>query len=239
MKALTPAGAVAATLVGTLAVGAGLPYAAVLFGFFASATALSRFRSRLKDTRVLSIVEKGSDRDAFQVLANGGVFAASALWMILSPNSVASFMAVGAIAGACADTWSTEIGSLSKRDPRSILTGKAVPVGTSGGITVLGTSAAVAGAGLVALLAWALGLQSPVFIAGLVAGFAGAMVDSVLGASIQASRWCDTCKKFTERKIHSCGTATTLAGGVSWMDNDVVNFLCTLVAAGIAALWVL
>lgn len=238
-KALTTNGALASTLVGTLAVSAGWGLAAVLFAFFSSATAMSRYRARLKDKRLSAIVEKGSSRDAFQVFANGSVFSAACLWMILAPNSVALFAAVGAIAGACADTWATEIGSLSRRAPRSILDGKPVPAGTSGGVTLRGASAAAAGAGLIAFIAWLSGMPSRIFGACLVAGLIGAAVDSILGASIQSRRWCATCEEFTERKIHSCGAPTTPASGVAWMDNDAVNFFCTLVAAGIAALWVL
>ncbi len=239
MKALTPAGAVASTLVGTLAVAAGWSFAALLFAFFTSATAVSRYGARLKDKRLAGIVEKGRSRDAFQVFANGSVFAAACLWIILSPNPVAAFAAVGALSGACADTWATEIGSLSKKSPRSILSGKPVPTGTSGGITLLGALAALAGATVIALVAWVGGMPGQIFGACLVAGLFGAAVDSILGASVQSRRWCETCQEFTEREIHSCGTPTTPASGVAWMDNDAVNFFCTLVAAGIAALWVL
>jgi uncharacterized membrane protein len=57
------------------------------------------------------------------------------------------------------------------------------------------------------------------------AGFAGSLFDSLLGATLQARRWCDACNAPTERRIHSCGSRTRVAGGISWLDNDVVNLV--------------
>ena len=36
--------------------------------------------------------------------------------------------------------------------------------------------------------------------------------------------------------MHSCGERTVEAGGLAWMDNDVVNLLATVTGAGVAAL---
>lgn len=236
-KALSRSGGVAATIVGTVAMAAGWTFATVLLGFFLSATALSRFRRSAKERILSSIVEKGSSRDAAQVLANGGVFTAAAAWYIASPSPAAMFAAFGAVAGAAADTWATEIGSLSRSQPRSILTGRAVPAGTSGGVTLLGAGAAVTGAAFIGFLTAAAGYGA--VLACVVSGVAGSITDSLLGASLQARRWCEACKSFTERKVHSCGKPTSLVSGLRWINNDTVNFVCTLVAAAAAALWVL
>jgi uncharacterized protein (TIGR00297 family) len=239
LRSLSVSGAAAATFVGTVASGAGWDFAVVLLVFFISATAVSRFRAQTKNQRLSRIIAKGNARDALQVLANGSVFAAAALWMIARPGEIAMFAAVAALAGACADTWATEIGSLSRHSPRSVLSGKPVPAGTSGGVTLLGVVAAAVGAATVGLAGMAAGMPREIVSSCIIAGLAGASVDSLVGASFQSRRWCAACSEYTEREIHSCGTATSPATGISWLDNDRVNFICTLVAALVGALWVL
>src|SRR5262249_15057089 len=64
---------------------------------------------------------------------------------------------VGAMATANADTWATEVGTLSTEEPRLITTGEPVAPGTSGGVTLLGTGAALAGAVSVGVVTEALG----------------------------------------------------------------------------------
>ena len=67
-------------------------------------------------------------------------------------------------------------------------------------------------------------------------GVAGAVFDSVLGATAQARRWCEQCAAETERLTHDCGAPTRRARGVAWMDNDVVNFLSNTAGGLLAAL---
>lgn len=239
VSALSRSGALAAIVIGTTATAAGWAFAFMLAGFFLSATAVSKFRARVKDARLSGIVEKGGPRDAWQVIANGAVFAAGASWMIFSPDLPVLFAAAGALAGASADTWATEIGSLSAVPPRSILNGQRVPAGTSGGVTLRGVMAAAVGGTLVGLLGWISGLPGALVPACFAAGLAGTSADSLLGASLQSRRWCERCQEFTERQVHICGSATAHASGRGWLDNDMVNLLCTLVAAGVAALCVL
>lgn len=230
--ALTAGGAVAATVVGTLAVAAGWNWAALLFAYFTSSTLLSRLGKTQKEQRTAAIVEKGGSRDAVQVLANGGVFAGAAVAMLLRPDIRWVALGVGALAASAADTWATEAGTLWGREPRSILSLKVVSAGTSGGVSVIGSVAAVAGALFVAGAAAALGWTMSLVAAVAVAGVAGAFFDSLLGATLQMRRWCRTCARETEQTWHSCGAATEPRRGLSWVDNDVVNFLST-VAGGL------
>ena len=50
----------------------------------------------------------------------------------------------GAIAAASADTWATEIGTLSPANPVSIATLRPVQTGMSGGVSILGIAASAA-----------------------------------------------------------------------------------------------
>ena len=70
-------------------------------------------------------------------------------------------------------------------------------------------------------------------------GLAGSLVDSLLGATVQAIYHCPSCQKETERHpLHSCGTRTVPVRGLAWLDNDWVNTTCTLSAALLAVgLW--
>jgi uncharacterized membrane protein len=105
---------------------------------------------------------------------------------------------------------------------------KRVTTGTSGGITALGATAALAGALFIAGGVLLVGWQRNAALAAVAGGFSGALVDSIAGAILQARRWCDACDCGTERAIHTCGSVTRKSGGIAWMDNDVVNALSTL-----------
>jgi uncharacterized protein (TIGR00297 family) len=234
VRALSRSGAIAALAVGTAAVIAGWAWAIVLIAFFVTSTALSRFKRGKREARVGRIVEKTDERDAFQVLANGGAFAAAAMVAGATGHPLWAAAALGALAAAAADTWATEVGTIVGGLPRSIVSLKPLPPGTSGGVTVPGTLASLAGAAFITGVAYLTGLQ-PALIAVFVGGVVGSLADSLVGATIQERRWCDGCSEPTERLLHSCGAVTRVVGGVSGARNDLVNVVCTLVGATVAA----
>ena len=231
---LSASGAAAAAAVGTAAVAAGWAWSALLILYFVSSSVLSRAGRDAKAQRVGDIVEKGSERDAAQVLANGGVFAAAALGAVLFPAPLWGAVGAGALAASAADTWATEVGTLLGGSPRGILTGRVLPAGASGGVTLAGSAASIAGA--VAVAAAALGLGwPPAQAAGAAAGgVAGSLADSVLGATAQERRWCDRCEAWTERRTHGCGAATAVRAGVPGVRNDLVNLAATAAGASVA-----
>jgi len=147
---LTTSGALAATFVGTAVFGSGgWRNAAVLLAFFSSSVALSHIGWKTK--KKLLDIGKAVPRDAAQVLANGGVATACAL-AALAGNPVWQVAFAGAFAAAAADTWGTEVGTLAKRAPRSILGWKRVEAGLSGAISAIGTWGELCGALLVAFV---------------------------------------------------------------------------------------
>ena len=235
-RSLTTSGATAATIIGTLAVMAGWNWAALLVLYFVSSTILSRLGRARKAERTSAIVAKGGQRDATQVLANGGVFAGAAIAMLVQPHVKWIALGAGSLAAAAADTWATEVGTLYGGTPRSILTWRQVPTGTSGGVSLIGTLAAVAGAAFVAILANLLGWTPRVANVAALGGIVGAMVDSVIGATAQSRRWCDVCERETERATHDCGADTRPLRGIPWLDNDAVNFLSNAAGGILAAL---
>lgn len=239
---LSQSGAVGALVVGTLIFGlGGWVWGVLLAVFFISSSLLSHFREREK-AAVAEKFEKGHRRDMGQVLANGGLGALIALLSVVVPQSTVPigtwlFLFLGVMATVTADTWATELGTLSKGAPRLITNGRAVEVGTSGGVSPLGTGVSFAGglligltAGLLApvagLLPWSAAL--PLTLIGALSGAAGSLIDSLLGATIQQIYYCDTCQKETERKLHRCGTTTRPLRGWAWMNNDLVNLISSL-----------
>ncbi|MDQ6932241.1 MAG: DUF92 domain-containing protein [Candidatus Eremiobacteraeota bacterium] len=230
---LTGAGAFVAFVVGTCVYGSGgLPDALVLFAFFIPAIAISGI-GRARKGRLNVDIGKLGARDAGQVFANGGAAAICALFALSTYTPWHAAFA-GALAAAAADTWGTELGTLTSQRPRSILTGRFVAAGLSGGITVSGTLAELLGAAFIASTA-ALLHVGPWF-AIFAGGVAGALVDSLLGASAQALRFCAACQRACENEPHSCGANTALIRGAAWMSNDAVNFLATVSGATVAAL---
>lgn len=230
-RSLSTSGAIAAFAIGTIVFGSkGWPGAAVLFAFFLPSVVLSRAGRKRK--RAMLDVGKQGARDAWQVLANGGVAAACALPYGGGYASLTAAAFAGAFAAAAADTWGTEIGTLVRGAPRSILTFRPMATGLSGGITPAGTLATFAGAALVAAVAFATHVAA--FVPVLAGGVAGAFLDSVLGASVQALRWCPSCAIACETNPHHCGTPTSLRRGLGWLENDAVNLAATLAGAIVA-----
>jgi uncharacterized protein (TIGR00297 family) len=232
---LSTSGAIVATAVGTISIAAGASWGALLLSFFVPATALSLLGEDEKVARVGSVVEKGTERDAGQVLANAGVFTAAALGFLLWPSPTWQVIGAGALAASASDTWATEVGTLSGRDPISMVSGRTVPPGTSGGVTLVGTVAGLAGALFIAVAVTLANWQAP-FAAVALGGMAGALADSLLGATLQARRWCDVCAQSTERLVHNCGNPARHARGLRGFDNDVVNAVCCGVGALVALL---
>ena len=231
-KALTGWGAVAATVVGfTIFQGAGWPGAAVLGAFFILSSALGR----LPGGRAIGRGDaKGERRDVWQVLANGG-FAALGAAVAGSAPGCALWVVTGSLAAAGADTWATAIGARSSIPPRLLLVGHPVPAGTNGGMTLLGTAAAVAGAAVISAIGGFPSATPRLVLWGTVIGAAGMTLDSVLGATLQGRFHCPACDADSEWGVHRCGSRTTRTGGLAWLTNDGVNAATT--AAGALAGW--
>jgi uncharacterized protein (TIGR00297 family) len=235
-KSLNRSGAMAAVVVGTVIFGiGGWQWAVLLLTFFVTSSALTRaFKKRKSD--LSEKFSKGGQRDAGQVLGNGGLatlFAGLTFFYPDDPRLWLGFAA--ALAASNADTWATELGVLNPHPPRLIThPTRVVEKGTSGGISLVGTFAALAGAGLIGLLAGLLnpgGISWTTMLPVTLAGLFGSLFDSLLGATVQAIYRCPSCEKETERHpLHTCGTPTVQIRGWKWLDNDWVNFGCGLFA---------
>ena len=208
--------------------------------YFVAAALLSRLGSDRKEAITRGIASKGGTRDATQVLANGAAYSVAALIATKLGIPGLAWGAVGALAASSADSWATEIGVWLGGTPRSILTGTYVRPGESGGVTLAGLIAAAGGAAWVGMVATIAGLPAMLGVAALLAGFGGSIADSVFGATLQERFRCDACNEPTERAIHICGTSARRAGGIRWVNNDVVNLLATFTGLllGVLFYWI-
>ena len=252
---LNRSGGMAAAILGTVVFGlGGIGWALVLLSFFFSSSLLSKlFKSLKRESEIKA--SKGSRRDGWQVLANGGIAGFFMLVHFLlnrlfPGSSILPLLWVGfaaCLAGANADTWATELGLLNPGQPVLISTFRRVPKGSSGAISLVGTLASLGGSaliGVVAVFSMCLGWipksdmnLRETFAVITACGVAGALVDSFLGATVQAIYYCPDCAKETEQHPrHRCGTPTTHRRGLGWFNNDWVNGACTL-SAGLLGLF--
>ncbi len=236
-------------IVGTTIFGfGGWVWGALLIVFFILSSLLSHYKAAVK-AHLAEKFAKGHQRDLGQTLANGGAGALMAVAFFIFPNPVILAAYVGVIATVNADTWATELGVLSRRAPRLLTTWRTVEPGTSGGISLQGTLASMAGA-------LAIGVAAAIFLgidtilggtvntflrlegfpgsvllilAAVIGGVIGSLFDSLLGATVQAIYYSPARQKETERKVDADGTANVHKRGWQWLTNDWVNFLSSLV----------
>ena len=158
------------------------------------------------------------------------------------PASCLSMAVLGAIACCNGDTWSSEIGiAVGSKTPRLITTLKRVPVGTNGAVSFVGTTASLIGGLLIGIVYYiailVLGFidsftadypaQWPVILLDGFAGLFGSFIDSVLGATLQYSGFCEEQKKVVSKPSstvkHICGK--------NILDNHLVNLLSSSISA--------
>jgi len=152
----------------------------------------------------MGAAEKRDGRKASQVLANLGVATTCALLYGVSGYVAFLVASAAALAEPAADTVSSEFGQSRSEVARLITTGERVPVGTNGGVTLVGSSAGFVAALLVGLVGAAGGLiPREALWATVTAGTLGMIADSYLGAMFEGRN----------------------------LNNDAVNFLGTLCAA--------
>lgn len=253
-QSLSRSGVVGAIIVGTLTFGlGGWTWGLLLIAFFISSSLLSHYRKDDKRGLAEKFAKTGR-RDLDQALANGGWGAILAIAYFCKPDPVLFAAFVGTMAAVNADTWATELGVLSPTPPRLITTGQRVSVGTSGGVTTLGTIAAVGGGLLIGLVALALswvealwgggplnGYYLWLVPIGVLSGLGGSTFDSLLGATVQGIYYCPQCQKETESKVHRCGQPARHLRGWRWLNNDLVNFASSIVGSLMASFlgWVI
>ena len=201
----------------------------------------SHTSSKIASAELNEKFSKGSQRDAGQVFGNGGLATAFVGLNAVFPHQLWTWVGfAAALASVNADTWATELGTLNPNPPRMITDlRKRVEAGTSGGVSLWGTVAALLGASVIGLLAAVLyqNVHWSLFILIAISGLLGSLFDSLLGATVQAMYFCPRDQRETEKHpLHTCGTETVHIRGWKWLNNDWVNFACGATGAIVALL---
>ena len=153
----------------------------IMLAFFILGSVATKYKFEYKK-RIGVEQGRGGARGYRNVFANGIVAAAAAVLFGIFQQPIFVVMYVGCVATAAADTLASEIG-VTGGIPYMITTFKKVPIGTNGGVTLVGESVALFGGLAVALVAFLLGVISlPVVVVCAFAGFVGTNIDSLVGA---------------------------------------------------------
>ena len=238
IRFLDASGAVSASVVGLLIYyGGGVRWFGTLVFFFVVSSLVTKYR--YSEKRNMGIVqEKGGARGWTNVLANGGFASFFALNELAYGGDYYTVAFLGAISTAFADTLGTEVGLLSKNEPRSILPPfRRLARGQSGAVSSLGLLAGFLGALSFGVLAAILGLLNQnsllIILIVLAGGVAGSTLDSFLGSTIQGSGECVVCGKRTETLVHH-DKPTKHMKGIRLFENNVVNLISTGFGAAVS-----
>ena len=120
---------------------------------------------------------------------------------------------IASLSTKLADTFASEIGKAYGQTTFLITTVRPVPRGTEGAISLEGTVASIVGGLLLSFFAYYIvGLLPSIkcVVVSTVAAFIATMIESVIGATLQGKK------------------------GMSWMTNEVVNFINTVIGAIVA-----
>jgi len=198
--------------------------------FFFLSGSLFSFLGKEKKNIALAL-EDISPRTGKQVFSNCGPVFVLLIFYSYTQDSIFLYAYLSLIAAMTADTWASEIGILTDIQPFKITNFQMSVHGVSGAISFLGLSAALVGAGAVGgfLFLWhSASFQILALI--ILSAWIAQLVDSYLGALLQAKYLCVKCGLYIENSIH-CGQKAKKISGFSWLDNNMVNFISSGFAA--------
>lgn len=262
---LTSAGAGAAVICGTLALGTRATWGAELLAFYFLGTAATKH-----DARAKAALDAGADaaahgRGATQVLATAGVGTALCIavglgvWGGVAASRVVAAAHLASYACACGDTLASELGILARAQPVLITAPwRTVPRGTNGGVTAWGLAVSAAGGAAVGIVSAATAAAVALAVGGgggrplatvlfaAAAGLVGSVLDSLLGATVQVSY----VEPATGRTACVLPPGATLAAtrpaaakkgvfvrtsGIAVLSNEGVNFVSAAITAALFA----
>ncbi|THX71484.1 hypothetical protein D6D04_09488 [Aureobasidium pullulans] len=239
----------------------------LLVGFFIAGTVGTKINHSQKATLTQSAtggVGGEGARNYAQVLANSGTASVLILWHLYASQNgtnlktfgltdVIPFGIAASYAAAAADTLSSELGILSPTSPVLITAPwRSVPRGTNGGVTITGLLAGLAGSVFISSLAyftlpysgtaWTGDAKFMFWVTLTAAGFSGTLLDSLLGALVQATVEDKSSGRVVEgdngKRVKVTQGGSRVQRGMDLLNNNGVNFaMATTVAAVGMGVW--
>lgn len=260
-KSLSKDGALAAFCVGFLGILASYRFGFTLLIFYWTSSKLTKYKSELKRI-VEDGYREGGQRNATQVLASTFPAMMMALAYLvwfrvdgpIGRDGIRSALLAGYLgffAATTGDTWASEIGIVAglsdgglKSNPILVLPPfRRVPRGTNGGLSLPGTMGSLAGGLIIGLTYFVFGYvwtpsdllahQAMITLGlGILGGGLGSLMDSILGATLQAS-WYDEEKRRVLSEVSPDVDTSSLRHicGINVLSNEQVNLVSALITA--------
>lgn len=202
---INPSAVISAGIIGTIVIiSIGVYWFYLVLMFFIVGNFITKYRYNEK--RMRGVAE--GVRTYKNVFGNGGSAMIFSIFHTITKNPIFLLGFMGAMAEAAADTFATEVGQAYEKQPRLITTLKKTRVGASGAISLHGEIAALIGAGIISsiplLFPFDFHLKNFILPIGILAGFLGCNIDSILGATVEKNR-------MDKHMINFLGT---LSGGI-------------------------
>ena len=284
-KSLNMSGSLAAVFVGFASFACSYRFGLILILFYYSSSKFTKWKQEYKAS-IEEDYAVGGQRNWIQVLASSFLATLVAIIFYFTcgedqnisfgvPNDtdnilelydyqinttrLATYLWILYIAHYCtanADTWASELGVLSSREPRLVTSFflRSVPKGTNGGMSLFGTAASGAGGLFIGIIYWIFSFlpsiisntrdqynQWPILIFTLLCGLLGSLIDSILGATVQATYYSKEKKCIVkihhsnELKDHKDKSIKCICG-INILSNEAVNFVSILLTM-ILSLW--
>ena len=208
-KLLTPVGNVNGAILGIIVWGTlgWRGYLVVVF-YFLVGSGLTFVKMEQKEAEGIG-EERSGTRGAGNVWSSALTATICAIATLFSPSPFKELFVLGYVASFCtklSDTTASEVGKAFGKTTYLITTLKSVSRGTEGAVSLEGTIAGIIGSIALAVIAWGIGMISPIGILWCtIAAFIATTVESLIGA--------------------------TLESRFDWLTNDLVNFVNTVIGA--------
>jgi len=213
-KLLTPFGYLNALVLGVLVWGTlGWRGYLIVMLFFLGGSALTFVGIKQKEAEGIA-EERSGMRGAGNVWGSALTATICAIATLFCPTPYKYLFVLGYVASFCtklSDTTASEVGKAYGKTTYLITNLKSVPRGTEGAVSLEGTLAGVLASVILAVIAYIIGLINPIGIIWcVIAAFIATTIESLIGATLES--------RFT------------------WLTNDLVNLINTVIGAKVAIL---